>query len=220
MSTLERDVLTPKEVAERAGFSYHAILRLVSVLAYSGPRPEEVVCRLAWGDVGEQSIRYVDSKRRRIRFSPLLPALAQDLREWFLASGRPTDSQPVFPAHNGRFWDRDDWRNWRKRIWQGEPERRRSDRSRPTPARTGCAHGTRPRDLRSSFVTLRVYEGIPLTQIAREVGTSVRMIEEHYAGVIANWDAKRVPAERQIRAARRANGLTMDSNPKTTGARD
>ncbi len=30
---------------------------LVSVLAYSGPRPEEVVCRLAWGDVGEHAIR-------------------------------------------------------------------------------------------------------------------------------------------------------------------
>jgi hypothetical protein len=63
-------------------------------------------------------------------------------------------------------------------------------------------------------------QGIPLTQIAREVGTSARMIEEHYAGVIANWDAKRVPAERQIRAARRANGLTVDSNPKTNGVRD
>jgi hypothetical protein len=37
-------------------------------------------------------------------------------------------------------------------------------------------------------VTLRVYEGIPLTQIGREVGTSVRMIDVHYAGVIANWD--------------------------------
>ena len=29
MSTLERDVLTPKEVAKRAGFSYHAILRAI-----------------------------------------------------------------------------------------------------------------------------------------------------------------------------------------------
>lgn len=29
MSTIERDVLTPKEVAERAGFSYHAILRAI-----------------------------------------------------------------------------------------------------------------------------------------------------------------------------------------------
>ena len=46
-------------------------------------------------------------------------------------------------------------------------------------------------------MTLRVYEGVPLTQIAREVGTSVRMIEQHYAGVIANWDGKQVPAEAQ-----------------------
>jgi hypothetical protein len=38
-------------------------------------------------------------------------------------------------------------------------------------------------------VTLRVYEGVPLTQIAREVGTSVRRIEQHYAGVVEDWDA-------------------------------
>jgi integrase len=36
---------------------------LVSTLAYSGPRPEEVVCRLTWSDIGEQAIRYVDTKR-------------------------------------------------------------------------------------------------------------------------------------------------------------
>jgi hypothetical protein len=51
-------------------------------------------------------------------------------------------------------------------------------------------------------VTVRVYEGVPLTQIAREVGTSVRMIEQHYAGVIEDWDGERVPAEAQIRHAR------------------
>ena len=64
---------------------------------------------------------------------------------------------------------------------------------------------TRPRDLRSSYVTLRVYEGIPLTQIGREVGTSIRMIEQHYAGVIANWDGKQRSAEASIRAARKAS---------------
>lgn len=148
----------------------------------------------------------------------MLSALSQDLREWFLASGRPAARQPVFPAHDGDFWDQDDWRNWRKRIWLGEPKRPRPDRTHPTPPRIGCAPpGTRPRDLRSSYITLRVYEGIPLTQIGREVGTSVRMIEEHYAGVIANWNGKRVPAERQIWAARRANGREMDAEPKTKG---
>jgi integrase len=71
---------------------------LISVLAYSGPRPEEVVCRLAWDDVGEHAIRYVDTKRRKVRFTPLLTPLADDLKEWFLASGRPTGRRPVFPA--------------------------------------------------------------------------------------------------------------------------
>jgi hypothetical protein len=51
-------------------------------------------------------------------------------------------------------------------------------------------------------VTLRVYEGVPLTQIAKEVGTSVRMIEQHYAGVVEDWNGERVPAEAQIRNAR------------------
>jgi integrase len=180
---------------------------LVSVLAYSGPRPEEVVCRLAWDDVGERTIRYRDQKRRgqphRFRFTPLLEPLAEDLREWFLASGRPGGKTPVFPAHDGRFWEQDDWRNWRQRVWHGEPERPRRDRKRAVPPRPGCAPaGTRPRDLRSSYVTLQVYEGVPLTQIAREVGTSVRMIEQHYAGVVEDWDGERVPAEAQIRNPR------------------
>jgi integrase len=185
---------------------------LVSVLAYSGPRPEEVVCRLAWGDVGEKALRYLDTKRRKTRYTPLLTPLAEDLDEWFLASGRPRAASPVFPAHDGGFWQQDDWRNWRKRVWQGEPERPRRDRKTPTAPKPGCAPAdTRPRDLRSSYVTLRVYEGIPLTQIGREVGTSVRMIEVHYAGVIANWDGNRVPAEESIRAARQTTGRGVDA---------
>lgn len=189
---------------------------LVSLLAYSGPRPEELVRRLAWRDVGERAIRYVDTKRHRVRYTPLLAPLAEDLREWFLTLGRPTGERPVVPAHDGGFWADDDWRNWRKRVWHGEPERHRLKSRNPTPEREGCAPpGTRPRDLRSSFVTLRVYEGIPLTQIAREVGTSVRMIEQHYAGVIANWDGRHMPAEAQIRAARRAVGRGMDATATT-----
>jgi integrase len=210
--TREPHIFLPAEVEEIRGKLDLRDQTLVSVLAYSGPRPEEVVCRLAWSDIGEKAIRYVDTKRRRVRFTPLLPPLAQDLRTWFLASGRPDGKQPVFPAHDGGFWAQDDWRNWRKRVWHGEPERPRLDRKRPTPARLGCAPpDTRPRDLRSSYVTLRIYEGIPLTQIAREVGTSVRMIELHYAGVIANWDGKQTPSEAYIRAARQTSGRGADA---------
>jgi integrase len=217
----EPHIFLPREVEQIRGRLGTRDRTLSSVLAYSGPRPEEVVCRLAWGDVGDQSIRYRDTKRHRIRFTPLLPPLAQDLREWFLTSGRPANAAPVFPAHDDGFWNQDDWRNWRKRVWLGEPARRRADRVRPTPPRVGCAPaGTRPRDLRSSYVTLRVYEGIPLTQIGREVGTSVRMIEVHYAGVIANWNGERVSAERQIRAARRTGGPQMAPDLELKGAND
>jgi hypothetical protein len=43
---------------------------------------------------------------------------------------------------------------------------------------------------------------MPLTEIARHVGTSIAMLDRHYAGVIANWDGERVPAGEQIRRAR------------------
>ncbi len=181
---------------------------LVAVLAYSGPRPQEVVFRLAWEDIGERAIRYRDTKRHRVRFSPLLAPLGEDRREWFLASGRPGGKQPVFPAHDGRFWSDDDWRNWRSRIWRGEerPANRRNQPTYPGVAPTG----TRPRDLRSSFITIQVYAGVPLTTIAKQCGTSVTMIEKHYAGVIENWDGVQQPAEHQIRAARQTRGRSMD----------
>ena len=183
---------------------------LVSLLAYSGPRPEEVVCRLAWEDIGERAIRYRDTKRHRVRFTPLLAPLAEDLREWFLASGRPEGKQPVIPAHDGGFWTDDDWRNWRSRIWRGEE---RPANRRNVPTYPGAApEGTRPRDLRSSFITVQVYAGVPLTTIAKQCGTSVTMIEQHYAGVIENWDGRQVPAEDQIRAAREQRAL---ESPRT-----
>lgn len=69
-------------------------------------------------------------------------------------------------------------------------------------------------------MTLRIYEGVPLTQIAREDGTSVRIIEQHYAGVIANWDGNQVPTDRQIRAARHVVGRGVDALEKETGAKN
>lgn len=181
---------------------------LVAVLAYSGPRPEEVVCRLAWDDIGERAIRFRDTKRHRDRFTPLLAPLGDDLREWFLASGRPSGKLPVFPAHDGTFWTDDDWRNWRSRIWRGED---RPANARKQPTYPGAAPtGTRPRDLRSSFITLQVYAGVPLTTIAKQCGTSITMIEKHYAGVIENWDGVQRGAEDQIRAARQIGGRSLD----------
>lgn len=113
----EPRIFLPAEVEQiRAKLDKPRDRTLVSVLAYSGPRPEEVVFRLAWEDIGERAIRYRDQKRHRVRFTPLLVPLAEDLREWSLACARPSARAPVFPAHDDNFWDPDDWRNWRNRV--------------------------------------------------------------------------------------------------------
>jgi hypothetical protein len=62
----EPHIFLPAEVEEIRGKLRSSRDRaLVSLLAYSGPRPEEVVCRLAWEDIGERAIRYRDTKRHR-----------------------------------------------------------------------------------------------------------------------------------------------------------
>jgi hypothetical protein len=43
------------------------------------------------------------------------------------------------------------------------------------------------------------------------------MIEQDYAGVIANWNGKQVPAERSIRAARQTSGRGVDAHRKSKG---
>lgn len=164
---------------------------LVSLLAYGGPRPEEAL-RLSWSSVGTEAIHFDGNKTQRPRWTPLLGPLASDLREWRLASGRPELSAPVIPAHDGEAWQSDDWRNWRRRVW-----------------RHVAPHGSRPRDLRSSYITTQIYAGRPLTEIGKHAGTSVAMIDRHYAGVIANWDGNPVPAERQIQLARQARGRSV-----------
>ena len=109
-------IFLPAEVEQiRAKLARPRDRTLVAVLAYSGPRPEEVVFRLAWEDIGERAIRYRDTKRHQTRFTPLLAPLREDFEVWFLASGQPAGGEPVFPAHDGDFWTIDDWRNWRTR---------------------------------------------------------------------------------------------------------
>jgi hypothetical protein len=127
----------------------------------------------------------------------------------------PARRGPCSRAHDGGFWDADDWRNWRTRIWQGKGRAKSAERQ-PYPG--AAPPGTGPRDHRSSFITLQVYTGVPVTTIATQCGTSVTMIEKHYAGVIENWDGVQVPAVDQIRGARTKNGRTVDATSADAGS--
>jgi integrase len=62
----------------------------------------------------------------------------------------------------------------------------------------------RPRDLRSSFATLLIYEGQPPQYVAEQLGDSAATLLRDYARVWEDFDpSQRVSAEEQIERVRR-----------------
>src|SRR6266516_4053586 len=98
---------------------------LVSVLAYAGLRPGEALA-LRWGDLGERTIlveravsygEMKSTKTRATRSVRMIAPLKAELAELRMRHGRPDDEQLVFPAHDGNPWHDDDWKNWRRRVF-------------------------------------------------------------------------------------------------------
>lgn len=100
---------------------------IVSLLAYAGLRPGELRA-LRWEDVHEHTIlvqragnpdgSIKATKTGRRRAVRLLAPLAQDLREYRLAVGRPPARALIVGASAaGTPWTKTDWENWRERQW-------------------------------------------------------------------------------------------------------
>jgi integrase len=178
----------------RAGAERDAAI--LSVLAYSGLRPEEVRA-LRWTDVDARTLlveraaagsSIKATKTREIRSVRLLEPLAEDLSRWREAS--PSQSGLVFPTQRGTVWTDYDWRNWRSRVF------------RPASEAVGLSKA-RPYDLRHSFASLLIHEGVSAVEVARQLGNSAAVTLDTYAHVFEELDpAERVPAVRAIRAAR------------------
>lgn len=161
------------------------------MLAYGGLRPDEATA-VRWRDLGERILHVHASKTERPRVVKLLAPLAQDLAEWRLACGRPRTSALVFPREGGQEWQRHDWQNWRRRIYQ------------PAAHGAGVIGDMRPYRLRGSFVNLLLWEGRSLTYVAQQAGHSVATLAGHYAGVLEELeDRPRVSAGEAIRQARK-----------------
>jgi integrase len=101
------------------------------------------------------------TKTGRPRDVDLLGPLAQDLAEWRMASGRPQDDELVIPRPSDGQWTRENWANWRRRVW------------RPAAIEAGVTGDLRPYRLRGSFVSLLLWEGDSLTHVAEQVGHSI-----------------------------------------------
>jgi site-specific recombinase XerD len=89
----------------------------------------------------------------------LLGPLVSDLAEWRLACRRPGSDVLLFTARDGDPWSRDDWANWRNRVFG------------PAAAAVGLEKA-RPYDLRHSFCSLLIHEGATVVEVARQLGRS------------------------------------------------
>jgi integrase len=97
----------------------------------------------------------------------------------------------VFPAADGGLWKGHDWDNFRDRIF------------RPACVAVGLPAHTRLRDLRGSFASLLIYEGLNHVEVAQQLGHSVQTLLRDYADVFHELDpAQRRPAEDIVREAR------------------
>jgi integrase len=192
---------------------------MVSVLAYGGLRPEEMLA-LVWSDVrptvlvveralARGELRGDELRKRHNRVVRLLGPLAKDLAAWRLVCGRPAADEVVFPRADGGLWRHHDWRNWRRRVYQ------------PV-ARTVGVQSPRPYDLRGSFVSLLIQEGRTVVDVAAQAGHTPETCLRHYARLFRDAPAERVAAEVAIKQARDAvrcsDGRGADASAGSAGA--
>lgn len=169
----------------------------VAVLAYAGLRPQEARA-LRWSDVTRRTIlieraaagsEIKGTKTNAIRSVRLIEPLAEDLRRWREAVS-PGASDLVFPTPRGTVWTDYDFRNWRNRVYK------------PLAAAVGL-DGSTPYDLRHSFASLLIHEGVSVVEVARQMGNAPDVTLTTYAHVFEELDpAERVSAVEAIRAAR------------------
>jgi site-specific recombinase XerD len=176
--------------ARRAELDRHRDATLVSLLAYSGPRPESEALPLRWSQIGARTITYRATKGGRVkpRRTRLLAPLARDLAEFRIRCGRPGDDELVFGE-----WSPSDWDNWRERIF------------RPAAIAVGLPADAIPRDLRGSFASLLIFEGLNVLEVAPELGHKPSTCLDIYGRLFEEFDpSRRRPAVEVIREARDA----------------
>jgi integrase len=172
---------------------------IVSVLAFAGLRPGELRA-LRWADVREHTIvvqrgtnpdgSIKATKNAQNRSVKLLTPLAQDLRAFRLAAGRPPQTALIFPRADGGAWTKEDWGNWRSRTWHTACER-------------AAAEIPRPYDLRHSAASLWLAERRPPLQVARWLGHSLSVLLSTYAHLIDEYaESGQIDANEEIIKAR------------------
>jgi integrase len=120
----------------------------------------------------------------------LLASVKAELLEYRMSIGRPSDTELIFPAHDGGFWSSSDWRNFRQRAFADAVEK------------IGLPKETRPYDLRHSAASLAIASGANVVRVAKQMGHSPTMLLERYAHVFEHYAEQTIDPEAEIVAAR------------------
>jgi integrase len=172
---------------------------LVSAMAYAGLRPGEATA-LTWEDIGDRTIlversndqdgEVVQTKTGVIRTVRLLEPLAEDFAAWRAANDDPSPSLPLVGRADGRGWNIDDYKNWRRRRF--DPALKDADLGR-----------VRPYDLRHSFASLMIQAGYSPVELAAELGHAPTLTLDTYAHLFSEYArGQRIDPEHEIRASR------------------
>jgi hypothetical protein len=158
-------------------------------------------------------------RNRRHRRVDLLEPVAQDFREQRMRTGRRREL--LIARADGAAWRKHDWDNWRERVWQPLAVEVGLGSYVERKGKPPLYQGAVPYDLRASFVSLLVWEGRTMLEVAAQAGHGVDVCETYYARVFEGYDpAKRTSAEAAIRAARQGEGPAMDLIRREHGGQD
>lgn len=173
---------------------------MVSLVAYQGLRVPEELLALEVKYVRRNTIlieqRNIDGQivgGQKVRgFHPraidLLEPVRRDLRDYLLATG--IREGVLFPRRDGQPWVLHDYQNWRRRVWHTARQRAEVE---PLP----------PYDLRHAFASLQIRAGLPIPELAEQMGHSPQMTLMTYTHVIRELKGEpAVSAEEQIERAR------------------
>lgn len=155
----------------------------VKFLFHTGCRPEEAIA-LKWKHIERNRIYICEAVATDVRIrkvtktdKPRYFPINEELRKIF-EKVRPKQCDPnelVFPSRSGKELDT---HNFLNRIWKPIVQRLvEAGKVKEYLPQYNCRH---------TFITLCLEDGVPSRRVADWCGTSVQVIEEHYAGSIAH----------------------------------
>ncbi len=154
------------KAAEARG--WHTDAMLIALLADIGARPGELL-HAPWAHVKGRVLSIEATKTGTTRAATMSQAIANRLREYRLAAGRPAPETPIFARADGGFMRDHDYRNWRRRHFKDIVKD------------AGLEQTVKePYDLRHHAASRYIADDMDVREVASQLGSSSETIWRNY----------------------------------------